>query len=460
MGQIQLPAASYNLPSRAPLRLVNVYAQQMTGGGKQQVELVGAPGLRVWCTPGVAEGRGLFVMRGVLYAVVGQTFYKVDDRGSYTAINGTLPGTGKLMFAGNGFEIVFSNKYLYNGGTVGPITDPDMPAISAVDYVDGYVVYAESGTQRWGCSKLYDGGVYDPLDVSSAEVWPDDIVTLRVDHRQVFLFGQERTETWWNSAPQGGTVFPFERVSGGEIESGALARLGVAKQDNTLFWLADNRTIVKLQGQTPVRVSQHAVEEALAGYTRLDDCVAFPLAWQGHLWVVFSFPNAIAPGIGATWVYDATVNEWHERATYGRNSWDVVDAARCYGHVYVQSASTGAIGQVDDDCHTEFSRTLRREWTYPQVYDTNLPRTHAWLELVARTGTAPLGEVPHVHLEISDDGGNTWLALPPRELGRTGQYKHVVRWARLGQARDRVYRMSVDDARVPLYVSDTTLMTE
>ena len=166
-----------------------------------------------WATPGIGPGRGLFVMRGVLYAVSGDTFYKIDENGSETTL-GTLPGSGKLMFAGNGVEIVFSNKYIFSSGAISLITDPDMPAVSAIDFVDGYVVYAETGTGRWGCSELHTTArTTTGWTFATAEAWPDDLVTLRVDHRQVLLFGQETTEIWWNSA-NAGSGFPFERLSG------------------------------------------------------------------------------------------------------------------------------------------------------------------------------------------------------------------------------------------------------
>jgi hypothetical protein len=365
-----------------------------------------------------------------------------------------VPGSGKLMFAGNGTEIVLSNGYLFNGVAVAAITDPDLPAMTALDYVDGYVVYAESGTQRWGCSALYEGAQYDALDFASAEAWPDDIVALKVDHRQVLLFGQESTEIWWNSGAAG-SGFPFERLAGGYVEYGCLARLGVAKQDNSVFWLANDRTIRRLTEQTPVRVSQHAMEERLSSYARVDDCEAFPYTWNGHLFVVFKFPSA-----GATWVLDVSTGEWHERASYGLTTWDVVDAVHCYGKIIVQRASTGELGTLSDTTYTEWGETLRREWTYPQVYATNRAIVHSQIELIARTGTAPQGVVPLVGLDLSDDGGNTWTTLPTRELGRVGQYRHVIRWNRLGQARDRVYRMYVDNAAVPVVVTDTTLTVE
>jgi hypothetical protein len=447
MRSIPLPVASYNQPSRVPARLVNCYAQQSPGKGP--VELIGAPGIASWWTPTAGEGRGLYVMRGSLYAVVGTTLYRVYSGGT-ADILGSLPGSGKLMFAGNGTDILFSNRYLFASGTVAAVADSDLPPVSAIGHVNSRVVYAESGTGRWGCSEVNDSGSYDPLNFATAEAAPDDIVTLIVDHQQVLLFGQTTTEIWWDSGQSG---FPFERLSGGVLEFGALARFGVAQQDNSVYFLAHDRTIRRLAQQTAIRVSTHGVEEKLASYSRVDDCQAFAYTWNGHLMVAFRFPEA-----GATWVHDVTTGQWHERATYGASDWRVVDAAECYGRVFVQNSVTGAVGYLSDTTYTEFGGPLRREWTYAQVYDVNQRRVHSQLELVARTGDAPIGVVPYVLLEISDDGGNTWTAMPPRELGRTGEYGNVIRWNRLGQARDRVYRMSIENATVPVRVTDTTLV--
>ncbi len=432
---------------------MNCYAQQTIG--KQPVELLGAPGVVSWCSLG-GGGRGLYVMRGILYAVSGTTLYKVDENGSQTPL-GTLPGSGKLMFAGNGTEIMFSNRYLFSNGTVTAITDPDLPAISAIDMVDNYFVYTVDGSNQWGCSDLYSGATYDALDFASTDLAPDDLVTLIADHRQAFLFGQETMEPWWNSGNQG-SGFPFERVAGAFIELGALARHGVCKQDNTVFWLANDKTIRSVRGQVPVRISQHGVEEAIARYVRVDDCEAWAYTWAGHLFVVFNFPSATLTG-GATWTFDITTNEWHERATYGETSWDMRDSVSCYGKVFVQQASTGDVGYLSNENYSEFGGTLRREWTYPQVYATNRQVTHSQLELVVAVDT-PNGLVPHVNMEYSNDGGKTWALLPMRELGRIGEYRNVIRWNRLGQARDRVYRGSVDDAAVPVRVTDTTLRAE
>ena len=447
---MRLPVASYDQPGRNATRLVNVYPQASSGKGP--VELIGSPGIVPFASLGAGPGRGMFVMRGILYAVSGTKLYKVDEFGSEIEL-GTIPGSVKCTFAGNGVEIVIGpSKHIFSNGAVTAITDPDLPAIIGVAETDGFVVYTESGSGKWGASLLYDGASYDGLDYASAEAYPDDLVCPPVvDHRQVLLFGQESLQIYWNSGHDG---FPFEALAGSFIEYGCLAQLGTAKQDNSVFWIANDRTIRRLAGQTPMRVSHHGMEEKLSNYGRLDDCQAFAWNWNGHLFVAFRFPSE-----GAAWIYDVTTSEWHERDTYGQPAWDVIDAVQCYGKTFMQSASTGAIGSLSDGTHTDFGGILRRYVTYPIIYDAQKRVYHSQLDIVMRTGDAEAGVTPYVNLDYSDDGGSTFTQLPGRQLvprGTTGEYSQVVRFTRLGMARDRVYRVWSSDA-APFIITDTVL---
>ena len=447
--KVKLPTASYNLPGRNPSRLLNAYAQASVG--KTPVEVLGCPGIVSFCTPTYGSetpvGRVLYEMKGQLYAVVGQSFFTVSSTGSYTRI-GAVPGTGRLMLAGNGTQIVTDTGLIYDGTTITPITDADRPSWEAVDFIDGYVVYVESNSQRFGGSALYDSSSYDGLDYASAEGSPDNLLSLIVDHRQVILFGTDSTEIWWNSGIAG---FPFERLSGGFLELGGLARFGATKADNSVFWLASDRTIRRLSGSTPLRVSTHGVEEKLSAYTTVSDCEAFSWTWEGHIFVAFRFSAQ-----GACWVLDVTTNEWHERKTFGSSTWNISHAVSCGGKVYVMDATTGSIGTLDDTVYTEFGTTLRREVTFPDVYNNGSRLFHSQFDAIFRTGDSPTGVTPYVTLEISDDGGSTWRALPDRPLGEIGEYRKIVRWPRLGSARDRVYRIACASA-APFYLVDASL---
>lgn len=447
---MKLPTASYNQPGRNSSRLLNCYPQASTEKGP--VEVVGCPGITSYVTPSYGSdthtGRGLYQMKDSLYAVVGQSFYTVS--GAVATRVGSVLGDSRLMLAGNGTQIVTDTGYIYDAslGTITYLSDPDRPEWSAVGFLDGYIVYTEANSGRFGVSDLNDASSYDALQYATAEGSPDNLITLAVDHRQIYLIGTDSIEIWWNAGTSG---FPMERISGGFVELGGLARFGWAKADNAVFLFASDRTIRRMSGITPQKVSTTAIEERLATLSDSDaaDCRMFSYTWEGHIHVVVRFPSA-------TFVYDCTTNEWHERQTYGKDRWNVNHAVSVGGKVYTMDADTGAIGYLDATVNTEYGGILRREVTFPIVYAGEQRAFHSQLDLVFRTGDAPLGVTPYVTLQYSDDGGSTWRAMPDRELGVIGEYRKILRWNRLGYARDRVYRCALAD-NAPFLLTDTQL---
>jgi hypothetical protein len=55
------------------------------------------------------------------------------------------------------------------------------------------------------------------------------------------------------------------------------------------------------------------------------------------------------------------------------------------------------------------------------------------------------GREPQLMLDWSDDNGKTWSSQRYASFGRVGQYLQRVKFHRLGQARDRIYRVSISD---------------
>jgi hypothetical protein len=434
---MRLPTSSYAQSSRNSGRLVNVYPEQSVG--KTPVTLLGSPGITSVRSL-QAPGRGFGVLGGSLYALAGNKLYSVDSGASV----GTIPGTDLVTFAATASELVTDNGYYFDG-TVSLISDADKVPWSVVDYCDGRAVFVETGTGRFGATELNDLSSIDGLDFATAEGSPDHLVSLIVDHREVILFGKDSTERWWNSGASG---FPYERVSNGFIELGAISRLGRTKADNSVFWLASDRTVRRLSGSTPVRVSQHGVEEALATYY-LDDCHAFSYVWNGHIFVVFRFPTE-----DKTWVLDVTTGEWHERESYHRRAWDVVAAIHHNGRVYVQHKD-GRVGYLDE-ANTEFGEAVQREVTFPNLYSSQARQFFTSFDAVLSTGQVASDVIPKLTLEVSHDGGNTFHALPVRELGRTGEYNQIIRWHRLGSGRDTVFRLSTADD-VPFILTDAVV---
>ena len=436
---MRLPSASYDQPSRNASRLLNCYSTASLFKGP--VEVQGNAGV-VSSRALPAPGRGLAIQGGDLFALAGTSLYRVTDG----VVIGSIPGGSTVMFAPGVSQLVTDSGYMYDGATVGALTDVDRPDFAAVDFVDGFLIYVELGTGRFGCSALNDSSSFDGLDFATAEARPDPLVTLKVSQRDVVLLGSDTTELWSNTGASG---FPFERQAGGFIELGCLARLGVCVADNTLAMLASDRTIRMLRGRTWVKVSQSGVEEAISSYVTLADCEAYSYTWNGHIFCCFRFPSGGVDGNGITWAFDVTTGEWHERNT------DWVSAIHHDGKVWVQHIS-GDVGYLSDAVQSEWGNSVIREITFPNVYSNNKRTFHSSLKLVFRTGDVDPGVDPSVQLDISDDGGNTWTSLPTRSMGLVGKYAHQIWWYRLGSARDRVYRVRVSDA-VPFYLTDAQL---
>ncbi|MFZ9922427.1 MAG: hypothetical protein ACO3E4_05895, partial [Candidatus Nanopelagicaceae bacterium] len=160
-------------------------------------------------------------------------------------------------------------SYIYNAstGVFAQITDGDFPGASVVGYLDGYFVFIEPNSQRVWVTSLLDGTSIDPLDFASAEGSPDGLVSMIIDHREVWLFGSNSVEVWYDA---GLTDFPLQRVQGAFNEIGCAAVYSVAKLDNAIFWLGSdargNGIVYRANGYTGQRVSTHAIEYAIASY--------------------------------------------------------------------------------------------------------------------------------------------------------------------------------------------------
>jgi glycine cleavage system regulatory protein len=81
--------------------------------------------------------------------------------------------------------------------------------------------------------------------------------------------------------------------------------------------------------------------------------------------------------------------------------------------------------------------------TFPHMTNNNEKITYNSFDLDAEVGTIQdQEENPLVSLSWSDDKGVTYGNPVMQSMGKTGQYWTVPSWNRLGQARDRVFKVS------------------
>lgn len=403
-----------------------------------------------WTTAGTGVIHGLHAALDSLFVVSGSKAYEVNSSGVATEL-GIVGAVGNLDIDSNGSAVVFVNEpnaYVWDGTTFSQITDSDFTSRGAADveFVDNWMLFREPNTGRMFGADLGSATSFDALNFVTAEGFPDDLVGMKVDHRQVFLFGSQTIELWENTGVAG---FPFERAINGLIEIGCLNGRTVCKQDNSVFWLANDYTVRRLEGMIPQRVSNHAVEQSIVAAT-ISSARAYAYSQDGHLFYVLTFPEF-------TWVFDATTGQWHQRQTYGQNFWIAASHAQAYGREIVGDLTSNKLGYIDPLTYTDWDQTVRVEWTYQPVYAEANLAFHDRLEIVLETGvglTTGQGSDPQMMLSYSNDGGKTWTALPNKSIGPIGRYDTRVIWNRLGSSRQRVYRAAVSDP-IPIAITDT-----
>jgi len=191
----------------------------------------------------------------------------------------------------------------------------------------------------------------------------------------------------------------------------------------------------------------------LEHYATVSDAVAFTYSMEGHSFFVISFPSQ-----PATWVFDVATNLWHERRSYdderrSLDRWRVGTYARCYDRHVVGDYDTNALYTLDLDEGTEAGNALIREAISPPIHADGSRITMSRLEVELETGiglTTGQGSQPQAMLQWSDDGARTWSNEHWSSMGAIGAYRRRVRWYRLGQFRERYFRLVISD---PIKVS-------
>ena len=475
-------------------RMVNLFPEVIPEGGKEPGFLNRAPGLKFQQTIGTGPIRALWAHQtngSDFYVVSGQEVYKLTGLTATPQLLGTVSGTGPVSIADNGTQIFFACNpagYIYNEttGVFAQITDPDFAGAVTVAYLDGYFVFNQPNSQIIWVSQLLDGTSVDPLDFASAEGSPDGVVGLISDHRELWVFGTDSVEVWYDS---GAADFPLQRIQGAFNEIGCVAAASIAKLDNGLFWLGTDARgqgiVYRANGYTGVRVSTHAIEYAIAQYGNISDAIAYTYQQEGHAFYVLTFPRG-----NATWVYDVSTQAWHERAGWNDGEF-TRHRSNCQcnfgGNIIVGDFDNGNIYTFDLDVYADNNGVQKwlRSWRALPTGQNNLKRTtHHSLQLDCEAGVglngfvvsetlylqaenedylitessdyliadqeamATQGADPQVMLRWSDDGGHTWSNEHWSPLGRIGAYGQRTFWRRLGMTlklRDRVYELSGTD---------------
>lgn len=441
-------------------RTVNFYLEvDETGKGKDSsvAQLVRTPGSTTLST-NAAKGLNIYsASNGKLYIVREDGLYSFNNISQSETKLYSIALNEYAQCADNGIQLcVVSNGigFFYNMVTA-EITIIDAIKPSSVTYYDGYIIFSEKGTNKFWWTDLYSTNI-NRLNFASAEANPDEIVGVFAHNEDLWIFGKNTTEIWYN-AGSGNVV--FARRQGILIETGCYHISTLQKLDmNRFAWVASNNrgqlSVVSNGGQYgATRISTFFIEQKMqhhilqTTYPSIIDSATYQ--HEGHVFYVLS-----SQYWDTTLCYDITMTDfiqqhcWHERAqtTSGKYVRHHISKYQYFSGRLYGVGFTGNLYEVSNKILTDDGETIRRERVTPHVSSADGARIfyHALtIDVNVGIGTQILN--PTIILQWSNDGGFTWSNEIEKQVGMVGAYASRVVFRQLGQARDRVFRIIVTD---------------
>ncbi len=434
--------------------LINLFLEMDSAEKEANIAAHLVPGKVAFSTVGNGPIHGLARLSNTkgdfVIAVSGAEVFAVRSDGTSVSMGLiTPPSVDSVVMASNQKVCVICSGeggWYTDGVTMLQITDDAFYGATSITFLDNFICLIKPDSQAFYISALYDASSYDGLDIALAESNVDNLVSIIADHQELWLFGEQSTEVWYNS---GAADFPFARREGALMEVGCAAKHSAVKADNSIFWLGQSPhgkgVVYRADQYSPRIISNRGIEYAISRLTRTDDARAYAYQHSGHTFYVLTFPTD-----GATFVYDASIQDpelaWSVRSTYGMGR----DRGNCYaffaGQHLVGDASTGTIWRLDHDTYTDGGLPIAWERTTSHLTNglTRLFFSEIRINIERGVGLED-GTEPLLFLDWSDDGGHTWSNKKQASMGKIGVYLPLVRFNRLGSSRDRVFRLSGSD---------------
>lgn len=468
---ILYPTPGYSLIENIPFVFATFFSQGMT-----QYTMTGS------------EVRASITINNIVYLVVGNRFLSFSSS-AITPLGTLTTYSGKVSIVTNTVDITMSdgvNGYVYNLTTTAFTqisTSGGWPTqgVTNLTYQDGYYLAMPNGTRTVIQSALLDGTTWPALAFDTTISFPDNGIAVFSDQNQLYVMGPHITEVQFDA----GTIpYAFQKVSGVLIQAGCVAKFSIVKVGSTVIWLADdlagNAYVGALQGYSLVPISTAPINEAIARYSVVSDAFAYTYREGDNQFYIITFPTA-----GATWAYDLKTKQWHQRIYNG--GVDLPLVCTFYNNILSpgdpnvpKSLQNHLVGDINGNIYI-----MSQDWSQVYTLENNIagvdkplfwptPRQRTSphfeqggkliflkkFELMYQAGVGIITDGgiyrdssgnnlsvgdPHCTLEVSKDGGHTWITVGVRTMGGVGKYKKRMIWRNLGSAWKWTFRITISE---------------
>lgn len=426
---------------------------QATDKGRSKYILQSFYGLKIFQEQIGSANRGMLVNQGVLYRVIGTSFYSVNVTGVHTLL-GTIPGSARCILKGLGAQIIVANGhgeiYIWNGSTLTQNTSSNLGTPNGVAVLNNQAIYDAGSGQSFDVSDVGDPSTIDGLNNAQAESFSDALLIPYAWRETLYLMGTDTIEPWWNSG-QGNP--PFDKIQGAVINMGLGAIHSVADTPDLLFYFGSDKQFHSLTpGSAAVDtiISTPAQAKQLQDYSVTSDCIGWAMELEGQWFYVATFPTQ-----DITWTYPIG-GEWFEWGSGVAGRIRADSYVNFSGRHLVSERDSGDLYELDAETYTDAGGAIIRvrdsaPFHAGLIGQDNKAFEINSLELVLETGVGLLsgqGSDPRVAVSVSRDGGKTFGTERFLRVGTLGERVRV-HTGSFGRFKSScVFRISVSD---PIY---------
>lgn len=414
-------------------RLINMYASIEVSGKKRLirrqrpgVQLVQALAGESRC---IERNKGIhyIIKEGSLYSYNGSLLTKLGDIGTNT-------GRCTMVFNDND-QILISDGltgYCWNGTDIVDVSTP--VSIGPVAYQGGFGIFGVPYEGQFYITGINDFTSVNGLDFATAESSTDNIVRVFVDHNEIWLFGQTSTEIWQLS---GGLDFPFSRFSNAQLERGCLAVYSVCADDNTVFWLGDDRVFYRADGYRPIVISNPSIDEIVEKIPAdiRSKADAFVYTTFGGKFYTVRFPGYV------TLQFNIKTGFWNVAKTFGKNDWEILGSA---GHNVDFYLTSSGIVKLVSGLSTDEGGIISRGGVSAPIYTDGSRGAIRAFFVDVEYGRAPVNQQAKIMMRVARDG-ETFQNELWRDFGKIGEYTHRAVWRNIGMGRQFTFELTVTD---------------
>jgi hypothetical protein len=387
--------------------------------------------------PGI--DRGGIEWQGILYRVMGTKLVSISSLNVVTVI-GDVGGTGQVTFdySFDYLAIASGGKlYLYRPSTgLQQVTDPDLGTVVDVVWVDGYFMTTDG--EFLVVTELNDPFSVNPLKYGSAEADPDPIVALLKVRNEVYALNRHTIEVFDNV---GGSLFPFQRVEGAQVQRGAIgthacclfmesiAFIGGGRNEAPAVWL--------ISGSNAQKISTREIDLILEEFTetQLSNVLVESRVDKGYRHLYIHLPNR-------TLVFDAEATTkagmpvWFTLTSslVGNSLYRARNLVWVYNKWVVGDPSSVSFGYLSDSLSSHWGVLNGWEFATIILYNESRGLIFHEMELIALTGNAIFGTDPSIFTSYTEDG-LTYSQERVCKAGVTGVRGKRLSWLQQGRMR-------------------------